>query len=92
MEATIHKNLNSYQRRNLYLECEAKGLTFERKRVWEEKWICRKHKKILIAVDDAWCSDICCLKCPINDCWCDADGDQDFKLVKTKLKIVIVYE
>ena len=92
MITTIHKNLNSYERRNLYLKCESEGSKFEKKTIMEKKWVCRKHKKILTPSDDAWCSDICCLNCPKAKTTGADDWECNFKQVLTKLKVVVVYD
>lgn len=88
----IYSDLNSFERRNLYLECEAKHIQFEKKRIRTQKWICRRHRRILTPVEDAWCGDLCCLKCPVgNRDGDDGDNDCNYKFVSTKVKAVLVY-
>lgn len=77
-----YDNLNSYQRLQLYLKCEENNISFKKKRIKTHRWICIRHKCLLIAVDDPQCGELCCLKCPVdNDC-------EDFKKVLTKVKSI----
>ena len=82
----IYDNLNSFERKQLYDNCEKNNIKFVKTRYWTDKWICAKHSCLLKSVKDACCSSPCCLICPKDSCC------EDIKKVNTKLRRVTVFE
>lgn len=82
-----HVNLNSYQRLQIYRECENNNTKFQKFTRKELKWICADHHKILITSEEAWCDDLCCKICPVNYCLQD-----NFAKVPVKVKCVTVID
>lgn len=74
---------NSFERLQIYQNCELNGTIFKKSKRISQKWICLKHNKMLISTDGAQCLDLCCLICPIdNRC-------EDVKKVPVKIKEII---
>ncbi len=82
---TTYTNINSYERLQLYNKCEFDKISFCKIKTREDRWICRDHKCLLVPVDNPECSDLCCLKCPVDGC-----DNENFKKVSTKVTNVIV--
>lgn len=94
MTQQIYDSLTPYKRKQLYENCEKNNLRFDKTKVWAERWVCRKHGCMLVAKEEAWCSDLCCLRCPkrVRCCNCgDCDDDCDYREVTTKITRVTVY-
>ncbi len=78
-------NLNSFERYKLYTECEEKNIIFTKKKIKEHRWICTDHKRRCIPTNLPECSDLCCLRCPVDGC-----DNENFRKVPIKIKTVIL--
>lgn len=59
---------NSYERYLLYTKYELEGIPFTKNKIKEYRWICITHHKMCVPVNNPWCENLCCLKCPVDEC------------------------